>query len=55
VELVKGRTGQFEVIANGRVVASRKGGLLAKILNRPWPVEDDVVAALREATQQTGQ
>ena len=49
VELEKGRQGQFEVIVNGRTVASRKGGLLAKLLNRPWPNGDDVVAAVRAA------
>ena len=49
VELEKGRQGQFEVIVNGRSVASRKGGLLAKLLNRPWPSGDDVVAAVRAA------
>ena len=49
VELEKGRQGQFEVIVNGRTVASRKGGLLAKLLNRPWPGGDDVVAAVRAA------
>ncbi len=49
VELEKGRPGQFEVIVNGRTVASRKGGLLAKLLNRPWPSGADVVAAVRAA------
>ena len=55
VELEKGRQGQFEVIVNGRTVASRKGGLLAKILDRPWPMEDDVVAAVRDAMQREGE
>jgi hypothetical protein len=36
-------------MVNGRTVASRKGGLLAKLLNRPWPKEDDVVGAVRAA------
>jgi hypothetical protein len=49
VELEKGRQGQFEVIVNGRTVASRKGGLLAKLMNRPWPSGDDVIAAVRAA------
>ena len=49
VELEKGRQGQFEVIVNGQRVASRQGGLLAKLLNRPWPSGDDVVAAVRAA------
>jgi len=49
VELEKGRVGQFEVVVNGRIVASRKGGLVAKLVNRPWPKADDVVAAVRDA------
>lgn len=49
VELVKGRQGQFEVMVNGRTVVSRKGGLVAKLVKRPWPQADEVVAAVREA------
>jgi hypothetical protein len=54
VELERGRVGQFEVLVNGRSVASRKGGLIAKILNRPWPSGEEVVAAVRTAMQQKG-
>jgi hypothetical protein len=49
VEMEKGQLGQFEVVVNGRTVASRKGGLIAKIVNRPWPDGDDVLAAVRAA------
>jgi hypothetical protein len=45
-----GHHGQFDVVVDGRVVASRKGGLIAKLLNRPWPTGDEVVAAVREAS-----
>jgi hypothetical protein len=41
------------VIVNGRTVASRKGGLVAKLLSRPWPSDDEVLAAVRDAMQQT--
>jgi hypothetical protein len=34
---------------NGRSVASRKGGLLAKLMNKPWPSEQEVVDAVRKA------
>ena len=51
VELVIGRPGQFDILVNGRSVISRKGGLLAKILGRPWPNEHDVVTAVRDALQ----
>lgn len=49
VDLEKGRQGQFDIMVNGRSIASRKGGLVAKILNRPWPDEGEVVAAVRAA------
>ena len=49
VELVDGRWGQFQVEVEGRTVLSRKGGLIAKLTGRPWPSDDDVVAAVREA------
>jgi hypothetical protein len=49
VELEKGRQGQFDVMVNGRIVASRKGGLIAKLVKRPFPPVDDVVAAVRNA------
>ena len=51
VELVKGRSGQFEVMVDDRSVASRKGGLLARLVNRPWPAEEEVLGAVREALQ----
>jgi hypothetical protein len=52
VELEKGRQGQFDVMVNGRTVASRKGGLIAKLVKRPFPQVDDVVAAVRDALGQ---
>ncbi len=52
MELVKGRQGQFEIRVDGRTVVSRKGGLLAKLLGRPWPTDEDVLNAVRGATQQ---
>lgn len=41
--------GQFEIRVDGRTVLSRKGGLLAKLLGKPWPEEEDVVEAVRAA------
>ena len=40
---------EFDITVNGRTVVSRKGGLLAKLLGRPWPEDDEVLAAVREA------
>lgn len=45
----KGAWGQFDVLVDGRVVVSRKGGLLAKLTRRPWPAHDEVVEAVRAA------
>ena len=51
VELEKGRQGQFDIVVDGRSVVSRKGGLLAKVLGRPWPSPEHVLTAVREAAQ----
>ena len=51
VELERGRWGQFEILVDGQQVVSRKGGLVAKLLGRPWPNDVVVVAAVREAMQ----
>ncbi len=53
VEMVAGRRGQFDVLVGGRVVATRKGGLIAKFTKRPWPDPDQVVAAVREAARRS--
>jgi hypothetical protein len=45
------KRGHFEVQVDGRKVAERKGGLVAKLVKRPWPDPEDVVAAVRAATQ----
>ena len=45
----KGRHGQFDVMVDGATVVSRKGGLLAKLVSRPWPTGDEVVTAVRNA------
>ena len=44
-----GHFGQFEVQVDGRTVVSRKGGLIAKLTGRPWPEDEDVLAAVRNA------
>ncbi len=48
--LETGRRGQFEVIVGDRTVVERKGGLVAKLVGRPWPSEEEVLSAVREAT-----
>lgn len=44
-----GRRGQFDVLVDGRTVVSRKGGLIAKLVGRPWPTPDEVLSAVRQA------
>lgn len=52
--LTKGKIGQFDVVVDERTVVSRKGGLLAMIMRKPWPSHDDVVAAVAEAKDSAG-
>lgn len=44
-----GRTGQFEVHVDGKMVLERRGGLLAKLVGRPWPEDAEVLAAVNAA------
>jgi len=48
LELIHKR-GQFRVLVDGQVVLARRGGLLAKLLGKPWPAPEEVVAAVRAA------
>jgi len=49
IELVKGKWGQFDVLVDDQVVVSRKGGLIAKVVQRPWPTEEAIVDAVQTA------
>ena len=43
-----GKTGQFDVVVDGQVVAQRTGGFFTKaFLNGGWPTSEDVVAERR--------
>jgi hypothetical protein len=46
-ELTVGGGGQFDVVADGEVIASRGGGFLTRFLGGGWPDENAVIAALR--------
>lgn len=46
VELKRGSSGQFDVLADGELVASRDGGFLAKLFRGGWPDPHEVVNAL---------
>jgi hypothetical protein len=46
VRIEPGRVGQFDVIANGEVVASRSRNPLLRLLRAGWPKLEAVVTAL---------
>lgn len=41
-----GKLGQFDVLVDGEVVASRGGGMLKRVLGGGWPDPEQVVAAI---------
>ncbi len=49
VQAELGSKGQFDVLVNGQIVVSRKGGLLALLFRKPWPSEAAVVRAVQSA------
>lgn len=49
----KGHHGQFDILVDGRMVVSRKGGLIAKFTGKPWPDRDDVVRVVQAALAAT--
>jgi hypothetical protein len=46
VRLATGRLGQFDVLADGEVVARRARGVHRKVPGGGWPDPDEVVAAI---------
>jgi hypothetical protein len=47
-DLQVGRTGQFDVLIDGEVVASREKGFLTRLLGGGWPDPRSVVDAVRD-------
>jgi hypothetical protein len=45
-----GKLGQFDVLVDGKVIASRGGNMLQKVLGGGWPDPEDVIAKI-EALQ----
>lgn len=41
-----GASGQFDVVVDGQVVASRGGNMLTRLLGGGWPDPEDVVAKI---------
>ncbi len=46
--LETGKTGQFDVVADGETVASRGGNWFTRRLGAGWPDPERVIAALEE-------
>ena len=47
-QLEKGRSGQFDIIVDGDVVAGRTGGLWEKLIGGGWPDEEAVIQLLQQ-------
>ncbi|WP_075085087.1 SelT/SelW/SelH family protein [Mariniblastus fucicola] len=45
-EIETGSRGQFDVLVDGKTVVSRKGGLMALLLRKPWPDRAEVVNSI---------
>ena len=48
-----GKLGQFDVVVDGEVVASRGGSMLKKVFGGGWPDPDEVIAKI-EAKMKVG-
>lgn len=49
----RGAPGQFDVLVDGEVIASRGGNMLQRVLGGGWPDAEDVIAKI-EARRQRG-
>ena len=52
-EIVPGSLGQFDVEADGQVIASKEKGLLKRAFGNPWPDPQVVIEALRARMART--
>ncbi len=42
----QGKPGQFDVLVDGEVVASRNGSMLKRVLGGGWPDPEEVIATI---------
>ena len=47
-----GKPGQFDVVVDGKVIASRGGSMMKRLLGGGWPDPDEVVEKLEALQQQ---
>lgn len=52
MQRLPGKLGQFDVVVDGQVVASRGGNMLSKMLGGGWPDPDDVVRRIEALQKQ---
>ncbi len=45
---VAGKSGQFDVVVDGKVIASRGGSMLKRILGGGWPDPEEVIRLLEQ-------
>ena len=48
-----GSRGQFDVYVGKQMVVTRKGGLLALLMKKPWPSVSSVVEAIKRSIKNT--
>jgi hypothetical protein len=48
VERKTGRLGQFDVLVDGKVIASRGGNILTQLLGGGWPDPEAVISRIEE-------
>ena len=48
VKRLPGKLGQFDVVVDGKVVASRGGNVFTKLVGGGWPDPEDVIAKIEE-------
>lgn len=49
-----GKSGQFDVLLDGTLIAKRGGGFLTRLLGGGWPDEAEVVAKIQSSQGGTG-
>lgn len=47
-----GKPGQFDVVVDGKVIASRGGSMMKRLLGGGWPDPDEVVEKIEALQQQ---
>ena len=52
MQRLPGKLGQFDVVVDGRVIASRGGNVLQKMFGGGWPDPEDVIAKIEALQQQ---